>query len=331
MPKSAKPPVTEDLPLYIRWSPEEADYGVELRLDLVSTIAAQVKVSRQSGTELGGFLIGNILTTPAPTLRIEDVEMVSTGLDDSTVFLPEPSSFRSLQDSGDGAKQETGVIGFFRTHVRMGPMRPSLGDRSILAQDLQSGPYLVLLIRAQIPNLAAFFIANDGQLPDEPSVREFSFDENEFKALPEVSHAEATDLLVAKEPRTSSKLGIYIRIAALLLIAVGACALMWSFARQPNVPRWFGSGSQLHLALAPENNRVLKISWSGKASELNQASGATLVIREGTALSEVQLGTDDLRLGTVEYQSNAGRVHVRLTVNNSNGPVTSETANWPAM
>ena len=319
--------MTDDLPLYIRWSPDRSPYGVELRLDLVNKIAAQIVLSRQSGTELGGFLIGTTPDAPAPTFRIDDVEMISAGLDDSTVFLPEPSRWAAVRATS-GQRGEAKIIGFFRTHLRMGPMRPSLADRTLLTRDLGPASAVVLLIRAQIPNMAAFFVCQNGQLPDEPSVREFVFDEKEFKQLPEMAPDAPEALPRVEQAAQTGRLGVYARIAALLLIAVGACVLMWSFARQPTAPRWFGEDSHLHLNIAP-HNQLLRISWDKSAREFNQASGATVIIHEGSARSEVQLGMDDLRLGSIEYQTAGGRVDAQMTVDSPEGPLGSETARWP--
>jgi hypothetical protein len=328
MAKTAVPP-TDDLPLYIRWSPDRSPYAIELRLDLVSTIAGQIKLSRQSGTEMGGFLIGTMPAMPFSTLRIEDIEMISASLDDSTVFLPEPSRWDALRVTSGRQKRNEAIVGFFRTHLRMGPMRPSLGDRTML-QDLCAEPCVVLLIRAQLPNMAAFFVSQNGQLPDEPSVSEFLFDEKEFKSLPEAPQQTAAPLTPVEETTDAGKLGLYTRIAALALIAVGACALMWSFARQPSVPRWLGGHSQLHLTIARENKQLLRISWDKSARELNRASGARLIINEGSARSEVQLGMDDLRLGSVEYRPAGTHVNAQITVDSPEGPLNSETVLWPA-
>jgi hypothetical protein len=332
MAKRAQPTI-EEVPLYIRWSPDRSAYSVELRLDLVPEIAAQVKVSEQMGTELGGFLIGSFPVAHVPTIRIDDIEMISNGSDDDTVFLPEPGEFRRFPDMRYTARaRESAVIGFFRTHARIGPMRPSLADRSIFAQEFRNSPYVVLLIQAQAPHTAAFFVAANGQLPQEPSVREFQFDENEFKALPEVPAAIGEDhrwRFRLPFDFDKEKLGVYGKIGALLLVAVAACALMWSFARQAAVPVWGGSKNQLHLAVAPED-RLLRISWNHEAGEFSQATGATLVVIDGGIRSELPLEMDDLRLGSVEYQEIGSRVQVQMMLNTRAGQVNSGPVEWTA-
>ncbi len=328
MAKPTQPPIIEDEPLYIRWSPDRSTYAIELRLDLAPKIAAQVQLSERLGTEVGGFLIGTIPSSPVPTLRIESIEMLSNGSDDDTVFLPEPGRFQPSSQARGEHKSGAEMIGFFRSHARVGPMKPSLADRSIFAQEFQSKPYVVLLVQTEAPHRAAFFVSNNGKLTDEPSVREFAFDENEFKALPEVPGE-----IPQREPskdrgRTqTSKWSVYARVAALLLIGIGACALLWSFMQQPNLARWFGSGNQMHLAVLPENH-ILRISWNHAASELNQASGGTLIISEGSSRSQLRLGMDDLRLGSVEYQGSGSALDVQLILNTPAGPVTADSVRW---
>lgn len=331
MAKPPEPPMAEEVPLYIRWSPDRSPYSIELRLGLVSKIVKQVNLSERLGTEIGGFLQGTFPAANVPTIRIDEIEMVSNGSNDDTVFLPDPSELhRSAALHGRMRTSEATTIGFFRTHARIGPMQPSLSDRGILAQEFKNTPYVVLLIQAQAPHAAAFFVASNGQLPEEPSVREFEFDENEFKALPEVSAQTPEEEPAAPEARFDrAKLGVYSKIAALIFIAIGACALMWSFARQANGPRWFNSRNQLHLAITTDDH-LLRISWNHTASELNQATGATLLITDGTNHSELQLGMDDLRLGSVEYQNISSRVDVQLTLNTTSGKVPGDSAEWAA-
>lgn len=332
-------PVSEEVPLYIRWSPDRSTYSIELRLDLVAKIAAQVNTSDQLGTELGGFLIGSFPSANVPTIRIDDIEMVSNGSDDDTVFLPEPSEYQKYPEvRGRARVRDATVVGFFRSHARIGPMRPSPADRSILTQEFKNRPYVVLLIQTKTPHRAGFFVASNGQLPQEPSVREFEFEENEFKALPEVpvDNPHGTDKKAPwRMPAIpAGKLRPYATIGALLIIAAVACAFMWSFARQATIPRWFGSTNQLHLAVAPENGAsrrsLLRITWDHSASELNQASGATLVIVDGALRSELPLGLDELRLGAVDYQGTNSRVNVQMMLNTPEGQTLGDSAEWIA-
>ncbi len=329
----AKPPISEEVPLYVRWSPDRAPYGIELRLDLVAKIAAQVALSEKLGSELGGFLIGSLPLASVPTIRIDDIEMVSNGSDDETVFLPEPSQYQRFPPiRGRPGSRASSIVGFFRSHARIGPMRPSPADRGILSHQFQNGVYVVLLIGTQPPHTAAFFVGANGQLPDETSVREFAFNEQAFKALPEVP-AEAPQIEPPEETQPlSANLRTYATIAALLLIAIAACAFMWSFAHQGTGRNWFGPSDRLHLAVKPEDNLAaaspLRITWDHSAKELKTSSGATLIITDGSIRSELPLGPDDLRLGAVDYQSKSTRVEIEMVLNTAAGQVMRDSAEW---
>src|SRR5579875_2426198 len=142
MAKPPEPPLEEEVPLYIRWGPDRSPYSIELRLGLVSKIAAEVNLSEQLGSEIGGFLQGALLPAQPPTIRIDDVEMLSNGSDDDTVFLPEPGELQRLSAlRGRARRRDSNVVGFFRTHLRSGPMQPSLADRSILAEEFKGTAY----------------------------------------------------------------------------------------------------------------------------------------------------------------------------------------------
>ncbi len=78
------------------------------------------------------------------------------------------------------------VVGLFRSHRRPGALRPSLADRGLISTLFTEPVCVLLLVEAGEPNSAAFFIAQNRQIPAEPSVREFKFDEREFRMLPEV-------------------------------------------------------------------------------------------------------------------------------------------------
>ena len=56
-----------------------------------------------------------------------------------------------------------------------------------MAEQFGQSLYVFLLIQSREPRTAAFFLAANGQLPDQPSVRKFFFDDSEFKFLPEVA------------------------------------------------------------------------------------------------------------------------------------------------
>src|SRR5581483_10382816 len=211
-------------------------------------------------------------------------------------------------------------IGLFRSHLRAGPLRPSPADRSLLATEFKHVPYAALLIQGRDPRAAAFFVAQNGQLGEEPAVREFRFNEEEFRALPEVQPEAAAESATPRQ-----KLRLYAIVAALVLVGVCACLLMWSFSRQPAVADWVRASQQLRLSVTG-NDHLLRISWNHGAKALEGASGATLAISDGPSRREIKLGLDELRLGAVEYDNSTHNVQATLTLDKSGAHPVSESA-----
>jgi hypothetical protein len=57
------PPVSEHLqeaPLYVRWQPERAAFGIELRLDLVPQLSMELATGAQQAIEIGGVMLSRI-------------------------------------------------------------------------------------------------------------------------------------------------------------------------------------------------------------------------------------------------------------------------------
>ena len=165
-------------------------------------------------------------------------------------------------------------------------------------------------------------------------MRNFRFDEREFRALPEVppdtaAPVSSQPLTRAKpsSPPTTGRARVYGSVAALLAIAVVACLFMWSFSKQASVPHVLGEANPINLAVT-ERGSLLRISWDHAARELDRASGATMTIVDGASRRELQLGVDELRLGAVEYQRNSSQVQVTMIVNTPGSAGTAQSVIW---
>jgi hypothetical protein len=265
-------------------------------------------------------------TEIAPTLRIDDIEVIPRTPEDGPVYMLDAGQQeRFSQVRWKARTAESAAVGFFRSHLRPGSLKPSLADRSLLSAEFKQPVFAVLLIQGTDPHMAAFFLATNGSFSEEPAVREFRFDEKEFNALPEIP-AEAP--LPGPEPTANkqSKRQFYATIILLLLIGAGACALLWSLGGRSVIPGWFGS-ARLHLNISPRNN-ILRISWNHAAAELGRASGATLAIQDGLNTRDVRLGLDELRLGAVEYEKETRHVRVTMTLDTPGSSTEPESAEW---
>ncbi len=298
-----------------------------MKLDLVAKILNELAKAERLGIEVGGVLVGSFPDAYTPTIRIEDVEMIPRAAGEGATFLLDPDEESGFAQVRWGARTRgRAALGLFRSHLRSGPLRPSLADRSLLSTHFKQAIYAALLVQGRPPHAAAFFLAASGQLADEPAVREFRFNDEEFRALPEVQ----PDVLPQDDkfelPRRHN-VRLYSIVGVLLLIGLGACLLMWSFSQQAALPAWLGSSRQLQLAING-NGQVLRISWNHAARELDGSSGATLVITDGSARREIKLGVDELRLGAVEYDRSTPHVQATMSLDTPGSSSPSQSAEW---
>jgi proteasome lid subunit RPN8/RPN11 len=323
--------VEADAPLYIRWGPDRSPFAIELKLDIVPRITAELYWAERLGIEVGGVLIGYFTNTVSPILRIDDFEMIPRGPNDGAIYMLDPNQReRFVQIHRAAAARDKTPVGFFRSHFRSGPMRPSLADRSLLSGELKRPIYTLLLIQAQEPHKANFFVATDGQLPSEASVDEFRFSEREFLGLPEVQ-VETSELERSIGRRRRSSETVQNVLVGLLLVIVLAAFCWWWVSERgfDSLRRLDFSSKPMNLVITPDGG-LLRISWNHSASELSRASDATLAIADGGSRREVKLGADELKLGAIEYERISERVQVTMQLT-SGGTVTSaQTVDWSA-
>src|SRR4051794_27278182 len=179
-------PEGSEAPLYVRWGPNGSPYAIELKLDLVAKIR-NILLPLAGNAEVGGVLVGSLPGPYSPTLRVEAVELIRRDDKGGVTFMIDPTQENKIEEVRLGAREiGRSVVGLFRSHRRPGALRPSLADRGLISTLFSEPVCVLLLVEANEPNSAAFFLAQNQQMPAEPSVREFKFDEREFKLLPEV-------------------------------------------------------------------------------------------------------------------------------------------------
>ncbi len=317
-------PINE-APLYIRWGADRSRYAIELKLDLIAEVRQELAAAEAAGIEIGGVLVGSLPNDHSSTLRIDDIEIIPRSPGDGVTFMLDPSQEDRFAEVRWRAREKERIaLGLFRSHIRPGHLRPSIADRTLLSAEFQNAVHALLLVQAAEPYAAAFFISAEGQLPPEPSVREFRFDEAEFKSLPELD-------LEPPDPRPTKQLqrrgGFGTRVA-LGGIALGIVALLWYFNQSVVPLGWFAPRSQqLRLAVTGEN-RLLRVSWNHAAKDLDHASGGILIIRSSTTVREIKLGLDELRLGSVECEVNSPNVEMTLSLNKPGSVSISQSVIW---
>ncbi len=318
----------EQVPLYVRWNPDRSPHAVELRLDLVAQISADLEHAEQMGIEIGGVLLGSLPGAESPTLRIDEVAIVSRRFEDGAIYVLEPGQHQRFAEIRENAKNQGRVpVGFFRSHLRPGALQPSPADKALLSEQFAQGLYTFLLIQSHEPRTACFFLSSNGQLPDQPSVRKFFFDAGEFKFLPEVAGEDVEpshDELLQIQGTTDQK---YRWLAVASIAAMALLLIIGAFAG--GLARMFRpSSNKLDLAVTTNGGNVLQISWDHSAPFVTHAKGAILTIADGQSRREIHLGPDELRLGEVDYQHQANKVNISVVLESPEAKLPPQTFDW---
>ena len=185
------------------------------------------------------------------------------------------------------------------------------------------------MIQSREPRTAAFFLAANGQLPEQPSVRKFFFDDAEFKFLPEVAGEEIearTSDFVQTQGAVDQR---YRWLAVASIAAMAILLILGAFAG--GLSRLFRPASnKLDLAVTNNASNVLQISWDHSAPFVTRARGAVLTILDGQSRREIHLGPDELKLGEVDYQHQANRVKISVVLESPDANLPPQTFDWIA-
>ncbi|MGH9584690.1 MAG: hypothetical protein ACRD4O_17350 [Bryobacteraceae bacterium] len=313
--------IAEEAPLYVRWNPDRSPFAIEMKLDLVARAGAEIEKASQLNVETGGVLIGSFPSAAVPTLRIDDFISIPRRAGDGQVFMLNPDEHeRFAQVRWRDLPHEKTAVGFFRSHLRSGPLKPSIADRGLLSEHFRD-VYALLLVEGRDLNRAAFFVAANRELPDQPSVREFRFEEEAFKSLPEVQPEESPVPVSGLRPLAWRPWW-----AALFALVVLVCAaIVWAVDGNGGASANPGS---VNLSISGTGS-VLTVSWNHAARQIAHAGGATLLIADGASRRRIELGEDDLILGAIDYQRSSAHVAATLTLKLPGGSAP-HTADWQA-
>jgi hypothetical protein len=306
-----------EAPLYVRWNAERLPFAVEIRLDVIGSMARAIESSQASGIEIGGTLIGSHPDASNPVFRVDDYQLTPRRVEDGPIFMLDPREHDRFatarwEDRGDGRT----TVGFFRSHRRPGALRPSLADRTLLTSEFAGQTYAALLVESGPPFTAALFIASRGELPDEPSVGEFRLDERTFSALPEMAPPPVAGADVYR-PR-SFPIWRYALGALATLVFFLAAVYFWTVR----------SDSTKGIDLVVAGDRVLNISWNHALPEMQKAASAKLIISDGASHREVTLSPDELFAGTVAYRRTTRDVQVTLILQMPGAVSVIQSSSW---
>ena len=330
MPKSSSP--EQDPPLYVRWTPDNCPYALELRLEVIARLRGILDAFEASGAETGGVFTGAFPSPDSPTLRLDDVILVPANADGRPLgtqveFPADAEHLRLIAEIAAQTRQSgLPVIGSFRSHRREESLAASEFDAAMLSRLFPEGLYAFLLIGPQIPRQATFYLAVSGQLPEMPSVPYFVLDEASFRSLPELPAEATEDVRNFGIGRGSGGRNPtpWPAIASLALLVI--LTAFWIFS--DNIAQWFRPDSnQIDLSVTSAGGN-LKITWDHAAPPVTKALGATIVIMDGASHREVRLDSDDLRLGQIAYERLTGKVYVVMRLDAPGVRLPPQTFDW---
>lgn len=281
----------------------------------------------QQGIEIGGAMLGRVLRGAKPTLRVEAIEIIRRRPEDGAVFLLNPDQIKLFQEICQAAKLGSrSAVGLFRSHLRTESLRPSVADRSLLAEQFGLDPYALLLVQARAPYSASFFISRGNELPSEAAVTEFLLDEAALKSLPEVPADEPKAATRPIKERVSPNRSLWLLGTLAIFFAA---VFIWLIAHEPLTASVHKSSSQINLAAIADGGLV-HIEWNHSAPEISAARGATVVVLDGSRRVQIPLGPDDLRFGSVEYGPRSTTVDISMTLDVSGNAIAAQPVQWTA-
>ena len=166
---------TQDAVGYYVWEVPGQPVVVQLRLEVVDRLAAEVMRGFGSvpkrGAELGGFLIGTIRPGVPAIVRIDDFEPVACEYRRGPSYQFTEEDGVALEDGWrrfqPGVSPSAYAVGYFRSHTRDGfSLAPE--DLELLDRFLPSPAHVALLIKpyATKVSVGGFFVREHGEFPE---------------------------------------------------------------------------------------------------------------------------------------------------------------------
>ncbi len=335
--------LVEATPQYVRLPPGGSNYTIELNADLLQRVTGEIAAAEKLGVETGGLLLGSWQLSPVLTVRVEDFELIAPGRDAGLVYLLSPQQQEQFAATRLAAAHHRAAsgglvpIGFFRSHLRSGPLALSLADKGLLWKQFRSDPYLALLIEGHESYKASLFLSTGGQValhssfPVFPSGNEVSGPLREVVPGPltgaplEAGNVAAVEQSPeANQPRRVRPL--LLSLCSVLFFAIGI--VLWPAWETTFGGPWAITSSADMAFTIQRHGQNLEMVWNRKMPEISRAEGATLTITNGARRSELQLGKDDLKFGTVAYVYKGGKVEANLALKMQDATSLVQSAIW---
>lgn len=298
---------------------------VELDLQMVRRLQAQLDQAQE------GLLFGH---TDGSTTRVADYRAISS---------KEAAALRTKGTLPRGS--DPSPVGYFR--VETGAMLQLNEDDVALAKTaLPHSDQVILLIQKNESDspAASFFFWEDGSMFSDFAFLEFPFDADRLAELERARASRGESVHRHEPPQTLAApgatprpgrnwpRGAVLAIAGLVALLIGgglAGSRIITLTRAAIAPAASAPASDLtrgSFGLRVENgdSGALLIKWDRQAEAVVNATGGSLIVRDGEAPRIIPLYGDLVRGGRLIYTPTTSRVELRLTLDRAGQPPSSE-------
>jgi hypothetical protein len=355
-------------PRYYLWSHPNSPYAIELRLDLIDRMMADLRAAQSMRLETGGLLLGTFVRAANPTLRIEDYESIGRRNEDELAYNLTPEQrtrFAAVRHKF--ISQQVRVLGFFRSQIRGGPLALSPEDRDLLNSEFRRAIHIALLVRLSARPTAGFLVPSaNGEIQSEPAWNQFPFETEELSRLsavqqpapawsgtpakvelaksqqvqPAAEEIPPTPRITADVKRDVSPVPTAFTVPAQraaiksphrkLVAAVCTLALVLtlSFTIWGSFTADLLSSTNRLDLTATGFDLVIQLKWNHDMAQLRKADSALLTIQDGAEKQEMTLSAAELKGGSVAYRRHSPTVIFTMTLNLPDSMRLVQSATW---
>jgi hypothetical protein len=334
-------------PAFYEWSVAGQPLSIQLSLELIDRLRDDVMKGfwavPKRGAEVGGILLGRIVAGEnGATVWVEDYEPVNCEHRRGPSYVLSEADRRRMERTLRRAGGEAQVVGFFRSHTRLG-LYLDQDDFSVIQSYFANPNHVFLLVRphATKPLAAGFFFWEEGSIRRQATYKEFPLGRAELlksmgfeqpqeeEAPPPTARAAARPALPAAPPRRQWRMprlkappGRWrgVALAALALATFGL--LEYQVVRGRNQEPDLAAADVSPALRVERNGSYLQVIWNRHAPAALGATHGVLTITDGAYRKELQLDAGQLRYGSVAYAPSGTDVNFRLQLLGSGRPVS---------
>ncbi len=182
-------PNTQEVPGYFVWHVPGKSVVVQLHLDVVDRMGADIQrgfgAVPKRGAEVGGVLFGSIEPGEKTIVRIDDFEPVACAYRRGPSFYLSEAEHETLGNvvtsERPGPNGMLSPVGYYRSHTRDGAVALGTEDLELIGRYFPDANQVALLVKpfATKVSLGGFLVREDGSFPAE-TLLEFPFRRREM-------------------------------------------------------------------------------------------------------------------------------------------------------